>query len=146
MSEPLFKNYDPESIQLTFKGVSLTGVMDGTFVTAERSSDGFMKEIGAKGSVVRVRNQDTSGSIKVTLQASSPTNDFLSAIALSDEALGDGTGSFLIRDSRGTTLLHAGTAWIKKYPTVEYADKGTSREWEFECADLFIENIGGSLV
>lgn len=142
---PSYKNYDPALVVCTFKGIRLTGYADGTFISAEREEDAFSKSVGAGGDVTRVRNRNRSGSVTVTLQASSPTNDLLSAIANEDEILGTGVGTLLVKNINGTTILEAENAWIRKMPTVEAAKDASSREWAFDCAELVMV-IGGALV
>lgn len=139
-----FKNYDPGTIAVTFKGIPMLGVMDGTFVTVERNEDAFSVAVGAAGDVARVRNRDKTGMVTVTLQQGSPINDLLTAQALLDEVSGLGFGPLMVKDLRGTTLVLAPIAWIKKMPTVEFGDELSGREWVFECASLEIK-AGGAI-
>lgn len=139
------KQYDPKKIVITFGGILIQGYADGTFVNAERSEDAFETSVGAGGDVTRVRNNNRTGTVTLTLQSESLTNDLLSAKAAVDEASGRGVGSLFIKDLNGTTLVRAESAWIKKMPGTEYADSGGNREWVIDCAELEI-HAGGSLV
>ena len=139
------KQYDPKKIVATFRGILIQGYADGTFVTAERKEDAFDTSVGAGGDVTRVRNNDRTGLVTLTLQSESLTNDLLSANLLIDEESGLGIGALMVKDLNGTTLISAESAWIKKFPVGEYADDGGSREWVIECADLRMF-VGGSLV
>ena len=130
------KTYDPKKIILTFRGILVRGYAGGTFINVNREADGFTKSVGASGDVTRVRSNDRSGTVAVTLQAESPANDALSAVAIADELTGDQTGALLLKDLNGTTLIRAEAAWIRKFPEFEYADEGGNREWMFDCAEL----------
>ncbi len=141
----MFRNYDPGRVVVTFKGIRLLAPQDGTFVSAEREEDAFTKQVGSAGDVTRSRNRNISGSVTVTLQQASPTNDLLSALAEADELTGLNYGALMVKDLNGTTLLEAPNAWIRKTPTVEFAKEASGREWVFDCAQL-IMNVGGSII
>ena len=140
-----FKNYDPARVVVTFKGILLVGLMDGTFVSAERTEDAFEMSVGVAGDVTRVRNRNRTGTVTATVMAESPVNDLLSAVAFADEATGLGYGSLMIKDLNGTTLVAAPQAWIRKLPVTEYADTASGREWTFDCAELQML-VGGAVV
>lgn len=142
---PQFRQYDPGQVVVNFKGIDLVAVMDGTFVSAERAEDAFAMSVGAGGDVTRVRSRNRTGTVTVTLQAASPSNDLLSAVATSDELFGTGTGPLLVKDLYGNTLIASDTAWIRKLPAVEFADEASGREWAFDCAELEMV-IGGSVI
>ncbi len=139
------KTYDPKRILAIFAGIPVQGYAEGTFVNIERSEDGFSLSVGASGDVTRIRSNDKSGAIVLTLQASSPTNDLLSAIHRQDELFGTGTGAFFLKDLNGTTIAEASDAWIVKYAAMEYGDDGPNREWTLHTAELDL-NVGGNLI
>lgn len=132
--------YDPTSIVVTFGSIRLIGFMDGTFVSAERDEDGYLKMVSSMGDAVRTRNGNRGGGVRVTLQQNSPTNDLLFAQARMDEIDGSGSGILQIQDLAGTTILHATWVWVKKFPTVEYGDKLLGRTWVFDCDELSFYN------
>lgn len=140
-----FKQYNPAKVVLTFNGVRVTGFMDGTFLEAERTEDAFEMSAGAGGDVARVRKNDRSGSVTLTLQQTSPSNDILSALALQDEQFGTGVGELLLKDINGTTVAEANNAWIRKVPNAEFSDSISGREWVFDCAELALFS-GGSVL
>jgi hypothetical protein len=140
-----FRQYDPGQIVINVAGIDVVAVADGTFVNAERAEDAFSMKVGAGGDVTRVRSRNRTGSVTLTLQAASPTNDLFSALALDDELFGTGTGPLLVKDLYGNTLISAETAWIRKLPAVEMADEASNREWVIDCAEL-IMLVGGSVV
>lgn len=140
-----FKNYDPQLVVASFRGIPLLGPMDGTFITVERAEDAFSMAVGAAGDVTRIRNRNRTGSVTITLKAESPGNDLFSAVALEDELFGTGVGTFLLKNLNGTTVCEAPIAWIRKVANVEYGDEGSGREWVIDCAELTMF-VGGAIV
>ncbi len=135
---------DPGSIVMTFKGVNITGVMDGTFCEVERAEDAVTMHVGAQGEVTRVMSRNKTGSVTFNIVQSSVTNQLLSAIAAADEKDRSGVGPLLITDLNGTTVYKATEAWIRKLPKGEHAKDATGRSWVIDCAKLLM-NVGGSL-
>jgi len=137
------KTYDPGLVIVTFKGIILGGFMSGTFVKAERSEDAYKLSAGSQGEVVRVRSRRRDGTVTVTLQGSSPTNDLLVAIAIADEAANSGVGALSVTDLNGGTLIASGAAWIRKLPDYEAGDDLSGREWVIDC-DQLVMNLAGA--
>jgi hypothetical protein len=73
---------------------------------------------------------------------SSPSNDYLSGIMLLDEASNEGVVPVAVKDLLGNSLYTAGYAWIIKPPAVDYSKDTGTREWAFDCADLYMF-VGG---
>lgn len=138
------KTYNPADVLIVFAGVPITGIADGTFITVARDNPSWNKNIGSDGEGVRAKSNDKGGTITITLMQSSLSNDALSAIALVDEASGDGVGPFLMVDRSGRTLCGAETAWIQKPADVEFAREATTREWVLETDLLDMPNVGGN--
>lgn len=142
---PAFKNYNPSQVVMSFKHINITGIMDGTFIEAERDEDTFTKHVGAGGDVTRTRNMNKGGKVTITLMAEAPCNDLLSAIAAFDELVGGQYGALQIKDLSGNMKCRSPNAWIKKAPKVERAKESGSVVWEFDCAELEIF-AGGNVV
>lgn len=138
----MIKNYDPKLVTLSFRGVVVTGFAADAFVSAERTEDTYSMDVGSQGDVTRVRNRNKTGTITVTLQAASPSNDVLSAILALDEALGTGKGPVMIKDLNGTTLVTSADAWIRRAPTVERGSGAANVEWMIDCEKLEM-SVGG---
>lgn len=130
------KTYDPGKHYLSFAGIPITGFAEGTYINAERQAEQFTDYAGAGGDVARVRNRDQRGTVKVTLMATSATNDALSSIADSDEETGAGIGELQLTDGNGTTVCGGPNAWIKKRPALEMSKEMPTREWEFTVAKM----------
>lgn len=140
----MVRTYDPLAIVVTLGENIITGFADGTFVNAERASDSFTKTVGASGEVARTRSRDKSGSITLTLMASSQANDLLTALYLEDELLGTGTRPLMVKDLNGTTLCSAINCWVKKPASVEFGKDLSNREWALDC-DVLNMIVGGNL-
>lgn len=134
--------YDPGKVIVTFKGIQILGFADGTFVKASRSEAAFKTKVGAYGDVVRTRNRNKMGSVVLTLQQTSLSNDALSAALLNDETSGTGAGTLMIKDLNGTTLFESSVAWVNKMADGEFGDDATNREWTVDCGELKIFNGG----
>lgn len=138
------RTIDPGKFPMTFKGVNIVGIADGTYVEVERAEDGWSMYVGADGEVTRVRNRNRTGAVTFTLSQASITNTQLSAIAIADEKGGTGVGPLLIKDLNGETVYAAKEAWIRKIPKGEHAKEATTRQWVIDCAELTMV-IGGQL-
>ena len=140
-----FKNYDPGKIIVVFNGVQLQGFADGDFVEVSRECDAFTDDVGSQGDVVRVRSRDRRGTVGITLQAASPSNDIMSAYAATDESAGTAYGPVMVKDLNGTTIIRGNNAWIKKLPDTAYGKDHGSRKWEIRVAELEML-VGGEVV
>lgn len=139
-------NYDPSRQSVAFMGIDVTGFMDATFIEVERNEDAFTTHVGATGDVTRVRNLNRTGKVVLTLTAAASSNGFLMAIHRTGEQFGIGdVGPLLIKDLNGNTVCRAAQAWIKKPPKIERAKEAGSCQWEFECAELWIQ-AGGNVI
>ncbi len=142
--DSIARTYDPKKVIVTFGGVTFFGYADGAFIHITQNGDSFEKVKGADGSVDRVNKNARDYSIKITLKKTSPTNDALSLIAISDKINNDGKMPLGIVDLNGTSLFFAPECWIKKMPDAEESSNMPHREWDFDTgiADNF---IGGEL-
>lgn len=138
------KTYDPAKVLVSFAGQLITGIAPDTFISAERNEDGFTLVVGAGGEATRSQSRNRSGTVTLTLMASSQANDILSAQAAADELAGTGVAALFIKELNGTTRAMAASAWIKKLPTVERAREAGTVEWTFECEALDL-TVGGLL-
>lgn len=135
--------YDPASVTVVFAGKILDGYADGTFVSIERNSDSWALKVGADGKGTRVRTNDRSGKVTLTLMQSSAANDILSGLASADELTGKAAAPLLVRDGSGRTVAAAATAWIVKPAPAEFSKEASTRAWVFET-DILTPFIGGN--
>lgn len=137
-----FKNYNPGKVILSFNKVQIVGYADGTFVKATRDTPSFSDKAGAGGDVVRTRSLDKRGSIVITIQTASPSNDILSGFILSDELKGNAVGMVQLVDGNGTSLFEGANAWVQQPADGEFAAESGNREWTIRVAELKIFNGG----
>lgn len=138
------ETYDPGLVVFTFRGEQITGYAPGTFINAERASDGVTLVVGSDGEHTRTRSRNRSGSVTLTLRAESPSNDVLTSAYLADEMrLPAGRGPLTITDLGGTSRAAGMDAWIRKLPAAGFAAESGNREWIFDVGDLDIR-VGGN--
>ena len=136
--------YDPALVVASFAGIPISGYADGTFVSVERNNESYTLMVGAGGEAARSRSRNSSGKVTFTLMATSPVNDYRSAVWHADELLGTGVGSVIVKDMSGGTLCIANNAWVQKGPKVEYGKEISTREWTIEAESIYI-NAGGTV-
>lgn len=132
--------YSAEAVEVIVGGFSMSGLADGTFVSIERDEQAYNKITGADGTVSRSRTGNRSGTITLTLQQTSPSNDVLSGLMIADEATDAGVVPCLIKDTSGRTLHYVSAAWVQQMPTQEFGKEISEREWVLDCAriDAFV--------
>jgi len=137
------KTYDPAQISIIVGGAIMSGFADGEFVTTERNEDAFTIATGADGEVSRVKSNNKSGRITITLQQTADSNLILSGFAQADELRNAGVVPVLIKDLKGATLVTAARAWVAKAPATPYAKDVQNRTWILETDEL-VQVIGGN--
>lgn len=137
------RTYDPKSVSVIIGGFPISGFADGTFINAMRSNDAFTKTTGADGDTTRVKSNDKSGELTITLDQTSLSNDVLTSIALRDELANAGVVTIRIKDILGASTFVSATGWIRKIPEVEYGKETSTREWVFDMSD-FEMFVGGN--
>ena len=137
------ETYSPKRVEVIFGGVPLRGFSDSTFILVERTSEAFTTNVGADGEASRTHNADRTGKITVTLQQTSDSNDYLSALVNADEISLQGQLPILVKDTNGRTLAESPCAWIDKVANSEFSAEISDREWVISCSEL-IMFVGGN--
>jgi len=132
------KSYVPARVSVIVGTVTLEGLAEDNFVDAERKTDVFSESISNEGKVTRTKSSDRRGSIKITLEASSDSNDYLSTLAITDDLTNIGTFPVYIKDNSGSDLATAPEAWITKIPNLKKGKELGKVEWNLSCAELII--------
>lgn len=130
------RTYDPKSVIITIGGIPMSGFADGAFVSVERSNDTFSKVSGADGIVSRAKSNDRSGSLTLTLAQTSPSNDFLSGVAVLDELSNRGVVPVAVTDISGRSRIVSAFGWVKKPAKAEFGKEISNREWVLDLADV----------
>ena len=79
------KTYDPLLYIMVIDNFPVTDWAEGTFFKAKRNVDSFTRYTGTDGETSWARQHDKSGEISFILKSTSPCNDLLSALLVSDE-------------------------------------------------------------
>lgn len=137
------RQYDPAQVIVNVGGRDISGFADGTFVRCARNADAFTLAVGADGESTRAKSNNRSGRITITLQQSSPSNDYLNSLAEADEKTNSGAVPAMVKDALGTTKANAKKAWVVKRPDGENAKEVQNREWVLETGNLEYD-VGGN--
>lgn len=129
-------SYNPKDLIVTVGGVPLSGFAPDESITIERNEANVSLRTGASGEGVRSINPNRSGTISITLMASSASNDTLNALARADELAGRGQAPLLIKDGGGRTLVAATSVWVQTEPPIGYGSEPRDREWVLEAEAL----------
>lgn len=139
------RTYDPKATIIIVGGFPISGFADGTFVKVTRSSDAFAKSVGADGDTTRIKSNDLSGEIIITLSQTSQGNDILSALAVRDELTNTGVVPVSVKDLLGTSTFVSASCWVRKQADAENGKEAATREWVLDVADLAVF-VGGNFV
>lgn len=136
------RQHDPAEVIFNVGGRDISGYALGTFIEVDRNKDAFTTVVGSDGEVTRVKSQDRSGTFKCMLQQASPSNDYFSSLATSDEQSSKGVVPILLKDMNGNTIAQCKQGWVKKKAKTDFADTAENREWIFETGSLQYD-VGG---
>jgi hypothetical protein len=149
MASNLLATYSPYDVTLSIVKGSfqhiLSGFSEQTIVTVSRDSDSFTKYTGADNSPTRIFIPNTSGTLVVPLQQTSPSNDMLQLLYDEDVRTRDSSGLFsvFLKDNSGRSLYHAYQAYISKVPDSSFGTEMQIREWQIHAIHLE-SYIGGN--
>jgi hypothetical protein len=130
------KNYNPKKVSVIVGTKAISGFTDGTFIKVSDDDDAFTKRTGVDGETTRSQSNNYGGTITITLDQASDSNDYLSALHALDRVAGSGIVPVLIRDALGKTLVAVESAWVKKRPDITFAKGSEDREWVLDCASI----------
>lgn len=141
----MLRTYDPKSVVMTIGSHIVTGYSEDTFVSIEPTGDGTTATAGADGEVARSLSHNPLHRITLTIQQTSPTNDYLSDLLARDRASGGGgVVAFNLRDLRGSSVAAASQAWVVNNPTLEYSATAGDREWVLDAVMSEDFHVGGN--
>lgn len=148
MSSGLTRKYAPDDVAAVVGNQAVTGFKSGTFVEADRTVDIAELDVGSDGEVTLVISPNQSGTCKLTLQQSSPLNDYFTILhqALQQKNLAVAIVPLNINDKNGTSVISAKQAVVQKVAKITFADKSEGREWTFLSGYMNIAPGGQSSV
>ena len=132
------RTFDPRLVNILIGGVPMQGFADGTFLSIDRDEDAFVKVVGADGTSTRIKSNNRSATLTLTLKQSSPSNDVLSGFAALDELSNTGVVPVLVKDNSGNSIYFSATGWVQKYPLSEFSKEISNREWTLDLVDTDI--------
>jgi hypothetical protein len=108
---------------------------DGDFVSIEMVEDAFTPISSSDGHTTWSMNPSTLATVTITLMASSPSNDALSALHIADRVTGLGVFPLTVKDNSGRDLFASDAARIIKMATITKGKEIGTREWTISCAN-----------
>ena len=121
--------YNAKDCVVTVKGVYITGLGED-MVTGEKDEDNSSVTVGAQGDVVVNQINNDLGTIKLTVQGSSPQKNFLLALCNTKEIFDVWVNNKSIGEKFGGTK-----AIMKKTPSLEQGAELSDREFEITVMD-----------
>ena len=100
----------------------LGGFAEDSIVSVDRNAETFSLYTGADDTNTRIYNANTSGTITISLQQTSASNDILTALYENDRASRNGLFSIAVRDNSGRSSYFAEEAYIGVVPSSAIAN------------------------
>ena len=122
---------DPSEFTITYGTHTVQGYADGTYITVAYSANTWELIKGADGEAARVRTNDDSVTITVTLLQTAASNTVLSGLDNIDRKTGAGSLPLFIKDNNGDTQGGGAVAWIEKAPDINNSKTVEPRAWVF---------------
>ncbi len=142
---PGIRTYNAARVVVIYNGFNITGFADGTFINITMQNDGITTQVGADGELARAVNADRRCTVTVTLQQTSPANDFLSTMFAVDALnCGGRIGPILVQYLCGYTLFAASEGWIFKPADIEFGKEVTTRAWAIHTGAPGVYLVGGN--
>ena len=125
--------FDPKDLTILVAGHRVRGYAE-TQVAISRPDPMWNSQVGATGDTMRVKTNNKTTDVTITLQQSSPSIDVLTDIATEDENTSDGT--FILSITYGAAdnfLLQSGCAYIEKKADATWGNTPQDREFTIKC-------------
>lgn len=126
--------YDAKDVSVIVNGIYLTGFADGTFVSYDKTEDGFAISIGAQGDTARAKVNNPLGTITVTLQQTSPQVQMMNNLAKSGKLV----EARVIHKGSNTEKVGGVQCFVMKPASGEYGSEISNREFTINVLDYDI--------
>lgn len=137
-------HYSPEDVIVLFGGVhKLSGFVDGTFINISKDDPAFVTRVTSDGMVTRRASSSPIYSVNLTLHSGSESNEILSYALKIDELTKMAKFPLIVKDTLGSTLFFAMTAWVENLPTSDFSLSMEDREWVIKCTQASFM-VGGN--
>jgi hypothetical protein len=127
-----FETFDPKNLIITVNNVRVEGFAE-TMVSISRPNPMWTSQVGATGHVCRIKTNDFTTDVSITLQQCSLSNEAFSAIVIGDEDVNSGVFTITIV-YQGETLLDSSSAYFEKMPDASWGNSPSDWEWTIKCA------------
>jgi len=129
--------FDPKQMQISFGLHTIKDVAD-TFLSVSFDEPRFSLVMGIDGDSTRVRNQNRSATIELTLMQGSLSNDYLSGFLTVDELSGVSVFPFFAKDQNSNNTILAPSCFITGMPSHTYGTNGNNVVWRFRTDNLIL--------
>lgn len=119
------------------------GFAEDSIVSIDRNADTFALYTGADDTNTRIYNANTSGTMTISLQQTSASNDILTAIYENDRGSRNGLFSIVVKDNSGRSNYFSEEAYIGVVPSAAIANSMQTRDWVIH-APRMTSVIGGN--
>lgn len=123
--------YDSMKVNVSINNVLVTGYAEGTMVVSERNEDRVVPYSGVKGEYAYSLNNNSSGTITVSLQQQSPMNAVLQSLANNKKTF----PISVVDINTGGFKSGGNEAIILKEPGNERGAEITTRAWSIYVFD-----------
>ena len=129
------KTYNPKKVTCSLGRHIVSGYADDSMITVEFAGDGTSYVSGADGEIVRSIDPTEIYTLKMSLQQTSRTNEYLQNMYDRDRNDGGGTFSVNVNDILGREKFVGGMAWVTKPASWVRGKTQNNREWELVVAN-----------
>lgn len=131
------QTYSPSEVDLYLAILyQVTDYSPDSLISISRDGSYYQTIKGGTGGVERVRIEDNTHTLTVSLSQTSPTNSVLTALATLDRYSGNGFFPLFAKDSSGNSIFISTSCWIESPPEASYTSGIETRTWSIKCHDL----------
>lgn len=127
--------YSPEDVVILLGGiVPIEGLAEGSFISISKSGEQYKTTTTADGRVSRVKNEDPTHTVTLTLHSTADANLILSGLASTDHIVNSVVIPLFIKDGLGTTMFYAPSFWIEQLPERVFSEGVEANQWTLRTA------------
>lgn len=132
------QTFDPKALIITAGGETIKGFAE-TQIAISRPDPMWNSQVGAHGDTMRVKTNNRTTNVTITLQQSSPSLAFFNLVANADEST-DSNGVFgmeikYVGGVEPQVLLSTADAYIEQKPDATWGNTPQDREFTIMCAN-----------
>lgn len=128
--------YDPKSVILIVGGYQITGFTEGTGIAVNREANLIDKKVGINGKFSLSKNRNDTGTMTVSLQATSEDNAVLEGWVFAAKQEGaPAIIPVLLNDPSGA-LIASTIGWVEVQADFNVEEGVSDREWTIGLGDV----------